>query len=279
MAVSNMDELYAAMRGGKYNLPINRASLSNAVAGHEMSLWRGTGFPAQGAVPAAAAICNAALTGALPLAARAGSQNRVITQAIAAMATVGHVLRVEDRLAHMGGLSGIVTTAQNALVDLHANLAASNLAQRIGASDYSEVEWYLEWYTATGASVSTPTAQCTFHDGTTGSVNVSVLGATALPATVAASRRYKLTPTNGKYIRSVDTVTLSATTGTAGSFGVTAVRNLADIAAIIANVPVPVDVWGLNAPEIFDNACVTLAMITNTTTTGVVTGYLKQGVN
>lgn len=281
MAISNLDELLAAMTSGAYRLPFNRSSTSNAVVGHEMSLWRGTGFPAQGAVPAAAAICNAATTGAYPLAARAGGQNRIISKVTASMATLGHQLRVEDRLMHMGGLNGTLTTAQNALVDLFANLANSNLDQRKGAADFSEVEWYLEWYTATGATASTPTAQVTFHDGTTGSVNVNVLGSVALPATVAASRRYKLVPTNGKYIRSVETVTLSASTASAGSFGVTAVRNLATCTflAPAANVPYDYDVWALNSPQIFDNACVTFSQITNTTNTGLLTGSLIQGVN
>ena len=281
MAISNLDELLAAITGGSYRLPINKASLASAIIGHEMSLWRSTGFPAQGATPAAAAICNNTLLGALPLAARSGAQDRIISKIYLAMATLGNGFIIEDRLGHMGGLNGTLTTAQTVGLDIHANLLVDNIAQRIGAADYSELEWYLEWYTATGATVSTPTAQVTFDDASTGSVNISVLGATALPATVAASRRYKLTPTNGKYIRSVDTVTLSASTGTAGSFGVTATRRLATVPFIgpAVNTSIAVDDWALNSPEVYDSSCVSFAQIAAATTTGVTTSAVFQAVN
>jgi hypothetical protein len=196
------------------------------------------------------------------------------------MGTIGNNLQSEDRLGHMGGLSGTLLTAQTVGLDLNANLGVSNISQRIGKADFSEVEWYLEWYTATGATITTPTANVTFHDGTTGVVNINNLGGTALPANVAASRRYMLQSTNGKFIRSVASVTLSASTGTAGNFGVTAVRNLATVAQTAPlNTPYTFDVWNLNAPEIYDNACVTNSMIPNTTSTGVVTGRVTQAVN
>lgn len=278
MAIGTLDELMAGMRQGVI-YPLQKASLSGAVAASQMSLWRATGFPVQGSVPTTAAICNAALSGALPLKTKSAGQNRVLSGLSAQMAAIGHALLVEDRLAHMGGLVGNVTTAQTVNVDLHANLASSNIAERIGNADYSEVEWYLEWYTATGATVSTPTAQVTYNDGTTGSVNIWVNGATALPASVAASRRYKISPNNGKYIRSIQTVTLSASTATAGNFGVTAVRSLCQHECTVASALQVRDWSMLAAPEIFDNACVALSQMCITTTTGATTGAIKQAVN
>ncbi|MDZ7906530.1 MAG: hypothetical protein U5N55_12720 [Cypionkella sp.] len=256
-----------------------RTSLSGALAALEMSLWRGSGFPVQGAIPAAAAICNSATTGALPLAPRAGAQQRIISQLSVQMAAVGHTLIVEDRLGHMGGLVGNVTTAQTVNLDIHTNIATNNLAERVGNANYSEIEWYLDWYSATGATVSTPTAQVTFHDGTTGNVNIwGAAGATALPASVAANRRYKLVPTNGKFIRSVQTVTLSASTATAGSFGVTAVKRLCHHECTVANA-LQIRDWSiLTAPKVADNACVTLGQMCITTTTGATTGRINQAV-
>lgn len=279
MAFSSLGDLVAGMSAGAYRLPLTRVSLSSAVAGSEHSLWRGTGFPAQGAVPAAAAICNNTTVGALPLAPRSGGQERILSQLAIQMAAVGHTLLVEDRLGHMGGLNGSLTTAQTVNLDIHTNIATNNLAERVGQANYSEIEWYLEWYTVTGATVSTPTAQVTFDDGTTGSVNIWVLGATALPSSVAASRRYKLAPTNGKFIRSVQTVTLSASTGTAGSFGVTAVRRLAEFECTVANALQVLDWSILAAPKIADQACVTLSQMCITTTTGATQGSIKQAVN
>jgi hypothetical protein len=278
MAFNSLDDLIKGMASKGYRLPLTRASLAGAVAGLEMSLWRGTGFPTQGAIPAAAAICSNATVGALPLAARTGTEQRIVSQLSLQGAVVGHTILIEDRLAHMGGLNGTLTTAQTVGINLHTNLATSNLAARIGNADYSEVEWYLEWYTATGATVSTPTAQVTFHDGTTGSVNIWALGATALPASVGASRRYKIVPLNGKYIRSVETVTLSASTATAGSFGVTAVRHLCAHEVTAAN-QLQVRGWDmLTAPLVEDNACVTMAQTCITTNTGATYGRIIQAV-
>jgi hypothetical protein len=258
-------------------LPLQKASLSSQVAATEASLWRATGFPAQGAIPTAAAVCSNSLLGALPLSTRTGAQQRGIVQLAVQMAAIGHTLIGEDRLAHMGGLSGIVTTAQTVNVDVSG--ATNNLPERIGAADFSNVEWYLEWYIATGATVSTPTAQVTYHDNTTGSVNIWVNGATALPASVGASRRYKISPTNGKFIKSIQTVTLSASTGTAGNFGVTAVRRLAHHECTVASA-LQIRDWSMLAlPIVADNACVTFGQMCITTTTGATTGTISQGVN
>jgi hypothetical protein len=278
MAFLTLDDMVAGLTGGAYYISASRASLSAAVAGTQMSLWRATGFPAQGAIPTAAAICTDATVGAVPLALRSGGQERIVPALEILSAAANNTFILEDRLMHMGGLSGTVTTAQTASVDLHGSIGTSNLAARIGAADYSEVEWWLEWYTATGATVSTPTAQVTFHDDTTGSVNIWVLGATALPATVAASRRYKLVPTNGKFIRSVQTVTLSATTGTAGNFGVTCTRTLCAAFVPLANALMQFDWLALKSPRVADSACMTFGQNCITTTTGATSINITQAV-
>lgn len=279
MAINDLNGLVAALAGGAYRLPFQKNSITSAVAGHEMSLWLGVGYPTAGTAPGAAAICNAATAGALPLAARSVGQERILASlSFANLSSSGHSLLIEDRLGHMSGLSGTVTTAQTVSLDLNANLGVSNLAERIGTSDFSEVEWCLEWYTATGATVSTPTANVTFHDATTGTVNAWVAGGTALPATVAASRRYKLAPTNGKFIRSVESVTLSASTGTAGNFGVTAVRRLAECHAHEVSRRIQMDWSSLTGPVVPDNACVTFGQAAITTSTGAWAGLLVQAV-
>jgi hypothetical protein len=274
MAITSISDVAISLIQG-LRLPIQKASLAGMIAGVEGSLWRSIGFPAQGAVPAAAAICNAALLGALPLAARGSGQERVINFLAAQMATLGNTLLVEDRLGHMGGLNGTLLTAQT--VNLDVSGSTDNLPERIGAADFSEVEWYLEWYAATGVTVSTPTAQVTFHDNTTGSVNIWNLGTTALPASVAASRRYKISPTNGKYIKSIQTVTLSASTGTVGSFGVTAVKRLSEFECTVVNILQSRDWSQIAFPKVPDNACIAFAMLCATTATGLLSGQIKQG--
>ena len=57
-------------------------------------------------------------------------------------------IEIHDRLAHMGGLSGTVTTAQGALSLVTTNPGAD----RLGDANYSDVQWFLEVYTALGAT-------------------------------------------------------------------------------------------------------------------------------
>jgi hypothetical protein len=277
MAITTYDSLIAAMIQGGYRYSCNKSSIT-AVTGNEMSLWRATGLPTQGNIPAASEICTNATVGAVPLAVRTGTQDRILAKVVANLGYTGHTLLIEDRLMQMGGLSGTVTTAQTVNLNLYNNLGTSNLSQRIGASDYSELDWYMEWYSATGATTVTPVFNVTFVDGTTGTANVNVFGSTVLPASVGASTRYKIYSTNGKAIRSIESVTLSASTGTAGNFGVTVVRNLAEISCYTTRIPVVADWSYLTAPKIFDNACIAFGQICATTSTGGTIVSLKQAV-
>jgi hypothetical protein len=277
MAFASLGDFGVGYIAGR-RMPINKASIATQVAGSEAHLWASAGFPAAGTTPAAAAVCSDATVGALPLVSRSGGQERIISALELTADTAGLCHFVEDRLMHMGGLSGTLTTAQTVNCSLFANLGVSNLTERIGASDYSEVEWFLDWYTATGATIATPTVNVTYHDGTTGTCNVWVNGATALPASVAAGRRYKIVPTNGKFIRSVDSVTLSVSTGTAGNFGVTAVRRRSLIVPLIAN-RVEEKGWdGTRAAKIPDNACLTFSQLCITTSTRALLGAVHQAV-
>ena len=278
MAFTGLDSLLPAMTSGSYPVTLNKGTIATQVLGSEASLWRGVGYPVQAAIPSEVEICSDATLGALPLAARAGAAERLITSMGIQMATLGNTLYTEDRLAHMAGLLGNTTIAQTVGIDLDANLAVSNLAERIGRADYSEVQWFLEWYVATGSTATTPTVDVTYHDGTTGTCNIWVAGLTALPATVGASRRYAIKPTNGKFIRSVESVTLSLSTGTVGNFGVTALRRKARLTCMQALGVTNGDWASLNAPLIHDNSCLMFGMLCATTSTGLVSGELVQGV-
>lgn len=260
------------------SIAYNRTSLATMVIGQSFSTWRGSGFPAQGAVPAAAAVCTNVTAGAFPLLSRSGSQKRRLIEFSVQAANVNTAFEVEDRLAHMGGLNGTLTTAQAVGLDLSA-IASANLAERIGSPDYSEVDWFLEWYTATGATVATPTINVTYFDGTTGNCSIWNSGLVILPASVAAARRYQIISANGKGIRHVNTVTLSASTATAGSFGVTARRKLVKIAADPLPYRSTSRIFTKDVARIIpDQACLTIAGVAMTTTSGVASGLLVQDV-
>lgn len=271
MAITTLDELVNAMGNNTSRIVLDKASIASQAAGTFVSLWRATGQPGQGAIPAAAAVCNNLLTGAIGFTQQTAPATTYGAWLNAVSANSAMTVEIHDRLMHMGGLNGTLTTAQTVNVDIDANLASNNMAARIGDANYSDIQWWLEWYTATGATAVTATVGVTFNDGTTGTLSA------ALAATRPASFMLPLNglipaAASGKYIRSVNTVTLSATTATAGSFGVTATRPRMILPLNIANKMEVADWQMLGLPEIYNSSCLFPLMLTPTTSTGILRG-------
>jgi hypothetical protein len=271
MAITSRDQLIAALTLSR-NALIDKASLTNAVAGRFYSLWRATGVPGQGAIPTTAAVCTRATTGALPLTNQTPPVANYLAWLDLVTANSATNLSVHDRLCHQGGLSGTVASPTVQTTNLPLNLVGVS-ADRIGAVDLSELCWWLEWYTDTGATGVNATVNVTYADDTTGDVVI------ALAATSRASGLYPILPAAGKTgIKQVNSVLLSATTGTAGAFGVTATRFLTGTTTMVANKSEIRDWAGLGLPVVPNDACLALLMFCSTTTTGAVRGLLKLAV-
>jgi hypothetical protein len=84
---------------------------------------------------------------------------------------------------------------------------------------------------------------------------------------------------SGKYIRDINTVTLSASTGTAGNFGFTCTRYRAANYWPVANARFTADWAELGLPEIQNESCLFPIQLCSTTTTGIVraTGKIIHG--
>lgn len=272
MTITTLDGLVNALGNNSSRFILDKASISSQAAGSYVSLWRATGQPGQGAIPGAAAVCNNALTGAMNFTQQTAPATSYGGYMEAATGNAAMTIEIHDRLMHMGGLSGIVTTAQPVNLDLAANLAIDNLADRIGDANYSDVQWWLEWYTATGSSAVTATIAVTYNDGTTGNLTAVSLAATRPGSFKLPLNSYIPAAASGKYIRDVDSVTLSATTGTAGNFGVTATRPRMTLGTPIANFKQPADWAALGLPEIFNSSCLYPIVLTSTTSSGTVRG-------
>lgn len=267
MAITSRDDLINAMGNNASRVVWDKASIASLVANGFASLWRATGTPGQGVIPAAAAVCTKALVGAIGFTNQTAPASSYYAWQTLCAGNAATNVEVHDRLAHMGGLNGTLTTAQTAGVDL---VALAVPAGRIGDPAYSDVQWWLEWYTATGATAVTATCAVTYDDGSTGNVAVS------MTATMAASRLLPIvSAVAGRFIRSVNTVTLSATTGTAGSFGVTATRPRTSISANVVNKTETFDWAQLGLPEIQNHSCLMLLMMCTTTSTGTIRGQGK----
>ena len=175
----------------------------------------------------------------------------------------------------MGGLSGTVTTAQTVGIDLSSLLSTSNVAARIGDDNYSDVQWWLEWYTATGSTAVTATIVAVYDDGTTANIT-TFIGATRPAGFMQSLNGLIPAAQAGKYIRGITSVTLSATTGTVGNFGITATRPRMTLGAPIANMKFIADWAQLGLPEIKNSACLFPIVLTPTTSSGTVRGGGKS---
>ena len=273
MTISTRDQIIDGLGNNNNRITWDKASLGTQVVGQYCSLWRATGTPAQGAIPAAAAFCTKALTGAIGFDNQSAPATNYLAYHTLLCSAANTNLEIHDRLAHMGGLNGTLLTAQTVGIDLSTiNGGGAVPANRLGDANYSDVMWFLEWYTATGATASNATVNVTYNDGSTGNLAAIAIGGTA----IAASQCRPLVPAvNGKFIRGVNSVTLSASTGTAGSFGVTATRQRASMSAPIANKIEVFDWAQLGFPEIPNDSCLAGMLLSTATSSGTIKGQGK----
>ena len=272
MAITSRDQLIQALGNNSSHFILDKANLTSQAGGTFVSLWRATGQPGQGAIPAATAVCNNTTLGGMGFTQQTSPATSYGSYMAVATSNSAMTVEIHDRLAHMGGLVGNVATAQTVSLDLSTLGATNNISNRIGDTNYSDVQWWLEWYTATGATAVTVTVNVTYNDGTTGALTGASLAATRPVGFMLSLNALIPAASSGKYIRGVNTVTLSATTGTAGSFGVTATRPRMTLAAPIANMKFVADWAQLGFPEIFNESCLFPIVLTSTTSTGTVRG-------
>ena len=276
--LQSVDAIVDAMANKSSHLIIDKASIASQAAGNYVSLWRATGQPGQGALPAAAAACNNATVGAINFTQQTAPSTSYLAQLEVSCGNSAMTLEIHDRLAHMGGLNGTLTTAQAVGIDFNS-LTADNLPARRGDTNFSDIQWWLEWYTATGATAANATVAVTYNDGTTGNLTAASLAATRPASLMIPLNGLIPSAGAGKYIRAVNTVTLSATTGTAGSFGVTATRFRGSVFAPIANAKFKEDWATLGLPEIANRSCLFPIVQTSTTSSGTIraTGKVAHG--
>lgn len=269
--ITNRDQLIDALANNSSRIVIDKASIANAAAGQYHSLWRATGQPGQGAIPAAAANCNQSTVGGMRFSQQTAPAKSYLAYLEAASSNSAMTLEVHDRLMHMGGLNGTLTTAQTVGLDFNG-VTADNMAERIGDADYSDIQWWLEWYTDTGATVTTATVAVTYNDGTTGNLTGVSLAATRRASFMQPLNGLIPAASGGKFIRAVNTVTLPASTGTVGNFGVTATRLRGSLFMPIANAKFSADWANLPINTIPNSACPFIAVLASTTSTGLLRG-------
>jgi len=266
MAITSRDQLIAALANSRHSL-FDKASISNAVVGRFYSLWRATGQPGQGAIPTVPAACTNTLLGSLNYLPQPQPASNYIGWVDVATSLATGSLEIHDRLCHQGGLVGNLNTLQSTNLPL---TLAGIAAERIGLGDFSQLQWWLEWYADTGSTAVTANVSVVCEDD-----SVQVV-AVPLVATSRASGLYQILPPQGRTgIKAVNSVQLSATSGTAGNFGVSCTRYRAGFFTVVANKAEVFDWAALALPEIANDACLALIQLCATTTTGIAKGVIR----
>mgnify|MGYP000851113750 CR=1 FL=1 len=259
MAIGNRDDLIAAIAAGQ-TVQFYKAAVTSA-AGFYTAHFRNAGMP--GSAGAAPASTGRELTrttvGAIPIPAPSGLS--YITSFEGASSAAGTLL-LADRLVEFGGLVANVTTPQ----------AVSALALPARATGATDVELWLEVYTAGGATASAVvTASYTNQDGTPGRTATLVGG---LPANgVPINRTYQLSLQAGDTgVESVQSLTLGTSTGTAGNIGLVLRRTLLTGPFVAVGVGF-VQGWAeTDLQDVGDNACLELLTLATGTSTGNIIG-------
>lgn len=245
-----------------------KSSLTSA-AGYEYSGWMMAGNPGLGSAPGAWSHPTSATAGCwCPNLVNAGSGTNRLLQTEVTMANAGQNFRLMDRLGHMAGLSGTLSTAQA----VNATLTAAAADGRC-AADGSDVIWFLEWYTATGSSTVVVTVNVTYDDDSTGGIPVTVLAST--PA--YRMLRIQQMAAGKKSIKAVNSVQATGTTGTVGNYGVTAYKHLGSCSVLTAQYTDKQDFAYLGMPKVGANACIVGTFWAVTTTLGAVAGSMVIG--
>ena len=259
MAISTRDGLIAALAGGPVQ-PFYKPGVGSQTSGRLASYWRSAGQPTTGTTPTTSAVCNNTTTGALPLGTLNGTN--VWYMAGAEMtSSVAQAMVVCDRLVHHGNASGTVTTAQT---------VGTTIPSRAGNGD--GVQAYVEIYTATGATGVNATISYTNQSGTAGRTS----GAVAIPSSPGANNLFGPFPlqTGDTGIQSVQSVTLSATTGTAGAFGITLLRRVAGLNISAANGFDRIGYSDISLPLLGTDPCLFMVALATATTTGNLLGSI-----
>lgn len=266
--ITTRDQLIDGLSNKLNRFIVDKASIANQTIARMCSLWRATGQPAQAIIPTSPAICTNSLLGSI------NYLNQVLPiknyLAYASVTASNNLTNLEfrDRLVHNGGLLLNITTSQ-AITGLDLNTLNVG-TQRLGEANYSDLEWFLEVYLDGGATASNATINVTYNDGTTGNLNVLAVG-----GTIRAGNMFQLTtliPTakQGFFIRAINSVILSASTGTAGNFGFTATRNITSIDVNLSN-KTEVRSWAqLGLPYIANDSCVFMTVFCSTTSSGII---------
>lgn len=257
MAIANYS-FYKSKLKAPYQVIQSTKISTGTQFGRMHSLWNIT--PDAGVIPSIAAVPSNATAGSLGQ--RNSSAVQRIAQVTGSLASSGCMF-LSDRLSHQGGLSGIVVTPQT------TNLPTAPLTRYTSGDG---VFIALEIYVTIGTTATTVTVSYTNSSG--------ISGRTSEPTTIGGTshrepnRLIVLSLQEGDTgVRSVESVTVLATSGTAGNFGITLFKPLMAMPALnVGSQQMLFDsiltLCG-NMPKVENNACLQWMVAPSTAASGI----------
>jgi hypothetical protein len=275
-AITDLSDLINRQTGGNSGTPENiffhkvprvaGVAATAPVSGRGCSLWTYDGMPAKGDVPTVGDIPTKSTNGAIPFTAAGGGRDKHLIGASITPLTAG-VYLLYDRLFHEGGLSGISTAAQT----IQGSTPTPALTRNTGGA--GNIAFY-EIYTIIGTASTTLTMTYTNQAGTGSRTSTINIGATGFREVTRMQRIPLAAGDSG--IQAIEQIQLTATTGTAGNFGITIAQPLAWIPVGAAGTMGWRDyTTGLpGIPVIDPNACLALMFIPSAATAPELFGSL-----
>lgn len=268
-AITDLSELINLATGGNNGSPDNQwfgkiakvgvGTLASPIIGQSTSLWTYEGTYGFGSVPPAAGEAPTRSTnGAIPFVAPGGSREKWLIQIGATANTTGVVI-LYDRLFHDSGLSGTSTADQTVQGD-PPSPAISRYTDGVGNQAFYEI------YTQIGSTATTLTMTYTDDAGNTGQTSTTTIGGTN---NQRAQTIHRIPVASGdKGVRAIEKIKLTATTGTAGDFGIVIAKPLAYIplsgASILGMRDYATGLPGI--PKVDADACLFMVWHAGTTT-------------
>lgn len=234
------------------------------ISGRMTSLWQFEGSPSHGVAPGVSVLVpDNTTSGGLKQSNPTGGRQLWLAGTSITPNSIG-TLVIYDRLLHISSLNATTLTAQT--------VGGSLTRYTNGVGN----QIWLEIYTQIGVTGTTITASYTNTGATSGRTTQAVaFGNTGLRE---ANRIIPLTLQAGDTgVQAVANVTVLATTGTAGDFGVNIVHPLAYVPCPLVGAGVLVDyISGLpGLLEVVSGACLSFAWVANSTTPPTLLGNLS----
>lgn len=254
MAFVDFDDFVAKFANPRDRLTLTKL-FNNYVSTNHIGRWAFSSWamvPDGGSAPTTAAAPTSSTAGALFNANQLrNSSGSLKTHCVGGQmkSNLPMSLMVADRLSHQGGLSGTTITAQTTNLPTAALTRYTSGVGVFGA---------LEGYAQTGGTVQTFSVSYTNSAGTAGQTSpLAAFGPDHPPGALAPIPL----AAGDDGIRSVESVTLTGSTGTVGNFGVTLYKPLfcldIDLLGQIFDPVLGGNMFG-GFPEILDDACLML---------------------